>query len=207
MNLHAIANGAITAVNPNLTGTIKQSSGYTYVGDANVVGAIIGTTLTVAHVNSGALMVGSILDDTTDVIAPGTMVTGLGSGTGGIGTYTVNNPQTVTSETIVANGTGDRVPNLNTITNVPMQFQALRGRELEHIDSLNVQGTVRAVHLYGDFQGVDRPGVNGGDLLLAPTNLTDQPLDTWLVVWVMEAFEASGWCRVAVQLQMTTQSQ
>lgn len=67
---------------------------------ASVTGAISGTTLTVSAVASGALAVGQTITGTG--IAANTTITALGTGTGGTGTYTVNNSQTVASTAILA---------------------------------------------------------------------------------------------------------
>jgi len=63
--------------------------------DAIVTGHIIGNTLTVTSVISGAIVVGDAISDAAGLIANGTYVTVFGTGTGGVGTYTINNPQTV----------------------------------------------------------------------------------------------------------------
>lgn len=65
-------------------------------------GAISTTTLTVTgFVTGGApLGVGSVL--TGVGVLPNTIITALGSGTGGNGTYTVNNSQTVSAEAMTA---------------------------------------------------------------------------------------------------------
>lgn len=65
-----------------------------------VTGAIDTTTLTVSAVEKGVLAVGQAI--TGPNIAPGTIITALGTGTGGTGTYTVNNSQTAASGTITA---------------------------------------------------------------------------------------------------------
>ena len=64
----------------------------------SVTGAIAGTTLTVSAVGSGTLQVGDAVFGTG--VLPNTVITALGSGVGGTGTYTVNNSQTVTSTTL-----------------------------------------------------------------------------------------------------------
>ena len=68
---------------------------------ADFTGSISGTTLTVTAVSSGALAVGMTITDTTSAIASGTAITGLGTGTGGVGTYIVSTSQTVSSEAMV----------------------------------------------------------------------------------------------------------
>ena len=66
-----------------------------YGDDASFTGSISGTTLTVSAVASGFLYVGAIITGTS--ITADTYITALGSGSGGVGTYTVNNSQTITS--------------------------------------------------------------------------------------------------------------
>ena len=63
-------------------------------------GAIAANTLTVSAVTSGTLAVGQTIFGAGAI--DGTTITALGTGTGGVGTYTVSNSQTVASETITA---------------------------------------------------------------------------------------------------------
>lgn len=56
-------------------------------------GSISGTTLTVDQVNSGQLAVGDVLAGSG--VIDGTSIAGLGTGTGGVGTYEVDTDQTV----------------------------------------------------------------------------------------------------------------
>lgn len=65
---------------------------------ASVTGAISGTTLTVSAVSSGTLSVGQQV--TGAGITSDTYITALETGTGGTGTYTVSQTQTVSSETL-----------------------------------------------------------------------------------------------------------
>jgi hypothetical protein len=65
---------------------------------ASVTGAISGTTLTVSAVSSGTLSVGQAISGSG--MTAGTRITALGTGTGGTGTYTVNNSQTFASGAI-----------------------------------------------------------------------------------------------------------
>ena len=69
-------------------------------GTPNFVGtgSISGTTLTISAVSSGALAVGNSVYGTN--ILPGTSIIALGTGTGGIGTYTVNVSQTASSGSV-----------------------------------------------------------------------------------------------------------
>jgi hypothetical protein len=74
--------------------------------DATVVGHISGTVFTVTSVGSGTILVGDYLTDGFGRIINGTFVTSFGSGTGGTGTYNVNNSQTVSGATFTGTGSG-----------------------------------------------------------------------------------------------------
>lgn len=73
--------------------------------DAIVIGHTAGNTLTVVSVASGAVVVNDALSDPDSLLVPATYVTGFGSGSGGVGTYTINNPQTV-GATFTGSGSG-----------------------------------------------------------------------------------------------------
>ncbi len=94
--------GAVTAGTTvaSAAGTIYPIVSGTNISMATttVTGSIAGTTLTVTAVTSGTLAVGDILTGTG--VTAGTTIVALGTGTGGIGTYTVNTTQTVASTAI-----------------------------------------------------------------------------------------------------------
>lgn len=69
---------------------------------AVVVGSISGTTLTVTAVTSGTLAVGNRLTIAASGLDYNTYIVALGTGTGGTGTYTINNTTTLSSTTIYA---------------------------------------------------------------------------------------------------------
>lgn len=71
---------------------------------AAFVGSISGTTLTVTFVREGTIKVGQALYGVG--VSPQTVITALGTGTGGLGTYTINNSQTVTSQDLNTNSAG-----------------------------------------------------------------------------------------------------
>ncbi len=73
---------------------------YVTAGPAIFTGSISGTTLTVTAVASGTISINSPLRGPG--ITNGTYISSLGSGTGGVGTYTVNNSQSVANETMYA---------------------------------------------------------------------------------------------------------
>lgn len=64
------------------------------------VGSISGTTLTVTLMSSGTIAVGQAIYGIG--MAYATVITALGTGTGGTGTYTINNSQTVTSQSLTS---------------------------------------------------------------------------------------------------------
>jgi hypothetical protein len=80
-----------------------------------ITASITGTTMTVTAINSGMLKVGSVI--TGGAVLTGTLITALGTGTGGVGTYTVNISQTILSSELTADsimynheqGTNDNV--------------------------------------------------------------------------------------------------
>jgi hypothetical protein len=77
-------------------------------------GSISGTTLTVTAVTSGTIKVGSDVTG-TGVFIP-TYITALGTGTGGIGTYTVDASQTVASTTLTSTYTPSTASSVATMT-------------------------------------------------------------------------------------------
>jgi len=83
-----------------LSQNIGSGQMYTSSPGAIVTGAISGTTLTVSAVTSGTLYVGQTIQGSG--VTSQTIITALGSGSGGTGTYTVNNSQTVASRTLYA---------------------------------------------------------------------------------------------------------
>ena len=83
-----------------LSQTIASSQMYTSSPGAVITAAITGTTMTVASVASGTLYVGQTIQGAG--ITTQTIITALGTGTGGAGTYTVNNSQTIASITMYA---------------------------------------------------------------------------------------------------------
>ena len=68
--------------------------------DGQGTGSISGATLTITAITSGQIQVGDVLTGTG--VTAGTYVTALGTGSGGVGTYTVSASQTVASTTITA---------------------------------------------------------------------------------------------------------
>jgi hypothetical protein len=129
VNLHGIVSGAIGAVNPFITGTVRYSTGST------------------------------------------------------------------------TQPSGKRTPAYNDVTGVSLQVQALTFRDLQQLEGLNLNGTRRAIYLFGAADGVVRPTSKGGDLIVITGGVQ---AGTWLVAQVLEQWGDGGvasWVKVAVTLQ------
>jgi hypothetical protein len=90
--------------NVNIGSADDPDSALQITGSTNVtgimVGSISGTTLTITAVTSGSVSVGDRLFIAASGLDYNTYVTALGTGTGGTGTYTINNTTTLASTTI-----------------------------------------------------------------------------------------------------------
>lgn len=94
-----------------------------------------------------------------------------------------------------------QAPSYSYHPDVPMQVQALSGKELQHPALISEQGVKRGVYLYGTVQGVSKPQAKGGDILQFPM-VDNGPVLAWLVVTELEQWNPAGaWCKVAVVLQ------
>jgi hypothetical protein len=120
MNLHQIASGAITAVNPFITGTMFSSLGYTTAPD------------------------------------------------------------------------GERVPSYADPVVASIQVQQLTSEDLKQTEGLEIQGATRSVYLNGTWNGIVRPLIKGGDMLVFNNQ-------NWLVVAVPESWP--DWTKIIVCLQ------
>jgi hypothetical protein len=97
---------------------------------------------------------------------------------------------------------GSQQPSYRTFTGVPCQIQSLTSQDLRHLDALNLQGTMRAIYLFGNIEGVDRSAVKGGDMFIFPDLPTFRGPTTWLVTQVIEHWDGTtGWTKIAVTLQ------
>jgi hypothetical protein len=118
---------------------------------------------------------------------------------GAIGTVNPHVPavlQISTGWSVAAGSGGDRVPTYAAPVAVTAQVQALTFKDLQQIDGMNLQGTRRAIYLYGKVQGVNRVGNKGGDLI---TIAAGDAAGTWLVAEVLEQWP--DWVKVACTQQ------
>ena len=83
-----------------LSQTIASSQMYTSSAGAVITASMSGTTMTVTAVASGTLFVGQTIQGAGITVQ--TIITALGTGSGGAGTYTINNSQTISSQTMYA---------------------------------------------------------------------------------------------------------
>lgn len=90
--------GGIGTYTINLSQTVSSRQMNSTAVAAKVTGSISGTTLTVTAVTSGTLYVGQTIQGTG--VTALTIITALGTGSGGAGTYTVSTSQTVASTTL-----------------------------------------------------------------------------------------------------------
>lgn len=90
--------GGVGTYTINLSQTVSSEQMNSATVGAVVTGSISGTTLTVSAVTSGTLYVGQTIQGSGVTVQ--TIITALGTGTGGAGTYTVNYSQTVSSTTL-----------------------------------------------------------------------------------------------------------
>lgn len=74
------------------------------------------------------------------------------------------------------------------------QVQALDGDDLKQIEGLNIQGTIKAIYMYGALAGVVRPDQTGGDIIKRKNGT-----ETWLVVKILEAWP--NWVKAVIVLQ------
>lgn len=148
--------------------------------DALFTGSIAGTTLTITAVNYGSIDVGSPVLGIG--IAVNTVVTARGTGSGGVGTYTVNNSQTVSSEFIAA-GTATKAQ--------PMQVTV----QLDVHGPSSGNNSVIITTLFRDEYGVDQFRESGYDVTplytsdpkqLPFVNEEQQVEQRWMIEAVMQ---------------------
>jgi hypothetical protein len=85
------------------------------------------------------------------------------------------------------------------IASFPAQIQALTGRELRHVDALNIQGTMRSLYLYGNVTGVLRFSQTNGSLV----KFADGSI--WMCFAEFEPWSVTaGWCKIGVMSQQAS---
>lgn len=80
------------------------------------------------------------------------------------------------------------------------QLQALDGDDLKQVAGLNIQGTIRAMYLYGSVAGVIRPdGSSQSHIVFTSNEAGVTKSRQWGVFKVLESWQT--WCKVAIVYQ------
>lgn len=146
-------------------------------------GVSASNVLWVTDVAAGVPQVGQTLSDAGALLAE-TMIVGLGTGSGGTGTYLLSQQQTVAPEA------------MGTALSLTAQVQPMTWRDVLQLQGLNLQGTRKKIYLRGAVDGIVRVALKGGDLVQLPDG------STWLVAQQLEAFNmTAGWTSAAITLQ------
>lgn len=90
---------------------------------------------------------------------------------------------------------GQRTPTFLAVPGQSFQVQAAGYGALRRAEALNIQGVKRQVYFNGYLAGVERLAGKGGDLLGFLNAY-------WLVVDVLEEWDADGWVKVLVVQQV-----
>ena len=193
MNLHGIAGPIIAAVNPMTAVSVRISTGPSAPGPSGkqtptfatpgaFTASILDGLMTVTAQTAGRLMVGQSVSGTG--VAAGTEIAALGTGSGGLGTYLLNKPTTLTSRAMTSSLV------------LQAQIQPVTWRDIQQMEGLNLQGTRIKAYFYGRIDALVRPQDKGGDLVTVPGGAH---AGVYLVAQVLEQFP--DWCCCALTLQ------
>ena len=92
---------------------------------------------------------------------------------------------------------GKQAPSYAAPVSGSIQVQGMSAQLLQHLNNLNINGVLRKVYMFGDWESVVRSSMRGGDAFVFSSG--DITNGSWLVVHVLETW--STWCAVVVQLQ------
>ena len=166
MTVSAVTSGLLTVGQiVSAPGAVISSASISSNG-AQVTGSISGTTLNVTAASSGTLITGQTISGAG--ISFGTVITGYGTGTGGIGTYTVSISQTVIPPiSIGATGPG-AIMSVSTVTSgTVLVGQSVTGVGIYYGTVITASGT---------------GGGGAGTYTISSTpNLSSEPMATFFV--------------------------
>ena len=205
MNLHQLAAPMIGAVNPFFPVQLQISMGASiqtdgseapgYETPGNIVASIAGDVLSVATIGQGRLAIGQTLSDLSGLLLPGTLITGLLTGSGatasgeailGAGSqWSLNQSQTVALEAMATSLT------LNA------QIQPIAWKDIQQLEGLNIEGVRWKAFLNGQIDGLVRKERKGGDLIVIPKG--HRHAGQWLVAQVLEQWP--DWVMAAITFQ------
>jgi hypothetical protein len=112
----------------------------------------------------------------------------------GIGAVNPSVPGTVLNSTGYTTAPNGKQTPTYASTAASLQVQKASGETIRHLDGLNIQGVIREVWAFGNIEGLDRITSSGGASLVFGGFI-------WYVVQVIETWDVSGWCHVAVLRQ------
>ena len=114
-----------------------------------------------------------------------------------IGAVNASTPATLQkSEGYQTMADGTQAPIYAEAQDITAQVQSLTSGDLRQVEGLNLNGTLRAIYLYGHAKATVRVSQKGGDLV---TIASESSAGVWLVHQVLESWD--GWCKVACSLQ------
>jgi microcystin-dependent protein len=188
--VYGTGDGTTTFNLPDLRGQFVRGWASASTTSASVTGSIATTTLTVSAVGSGLIQIGDVLSG-SGVTANTRILNQLTGATGGIGTYTVDTSQTVSSTTIIAtvpdagrtigSGQNDAIRNITgTITNLcPIQSAT----------PVVGSGAFSTASSAGANSGIGGGGNFGSTISLnaslqVPTATENRPINTALMVCI-----------------------
>lgn len=191
MNLHQLANPAISVVNANTRVLARVSRGEVdnedgtrealYETPCTVIASIAGNTLSVSTTARGRVAVGQTVTDRSGLVLPGTIVTARVAPD----TYLVNRAQDVAAMM------------MSTELVLQAQVQPTTWRDIQMLEGLNIEGVRWKAYLFGEINGLVRGERRGGDLIVIPPG--NIHAGTWLVAQVLEQFPT--WVSAAITLQ------
>lgn len=92
-------------------------------------------------------------------------------------------------------GDGTQVPAYAPAVTRTMQVQPLSSRDIQHLASLNIQGSNTSIYIDGELNGIVREDRKGGDLITIAGKV-------YLVTTVLENWP--DWTKVAAILQVSS---
>ena len=96
------------------------------------------------------------------------------------------------------NADGTRTPTYSTPATIQVQVQSLTFSDLRQLDSLNIQGTKRAIYVGQEVEAIIRASAAGGDVLTFPNGTLPEG-NVWLAAQVLENWP--DWQKIAIVLQ------
>jgi hypothetical protein len=185
---YPITNVATNVPTSPAGGSVITSGTSVSTATCSFTGVISTTTLTASAV-TGTIAVGQLITGTG--VTAGTVITALGTGTGGAGTYTVSASQTVSSTTITVVGL-DFLSIPSWVKRITVMFVGV-----------STSGTSNIMIQIGDSGGVETTGYACNGTSLATSTIGTANFTTGFVMGDTASFAAaathSGWYTLTLQ--------